>query len=162
MPMSEGGLNLDDFGDLIERPSVRLRRQAEERRARLGIAPKALGRLDDLAAWLAAAQARVLTVPATLEGIASTHAVLEWMRALPRDITTSTVVVLTETVPHTGLDLDKAAEQLKATGASVRVLPYDRHLAAGGTIRTDLLAQATRQAVTRLAAEVFQLSHKRR
>ncbi|GGV59951.1 MULTISPECIES: MinD/ParA family ATP-binding protein [Streptomyces] len=111
---------------------------------------------------LSAAQARVLTVPATLEGIASTHAVLEWMRALPRDITTSTVVVLTETVPHTGLDLDKAAEQLKATGASVRVLPYDRHLAAGGTIRTDLLAQATRQAVTRLAAEVFQLSHKRR
>ncbi|MFD7991811.1 MinD/ParA family ATP-binding protein [Streptomyces mexicanus] len=111
---------------------------------------------------LSAAQARVLTVPATLEGIASTHAVLEWMRALPRDITTSTVVVLTETVPHPGLDLDKAAEQLKATGASVRVLPYDRHLAAGGTIRTELLAQATRQAVTRLAAEVFQLSHKRR
>ena len=63
MPMSEGGLNLDDFGDLIERPSVRLRRQAEERRARLGIAPKALGRLDDLAAWLAAAQARVPVRP---------------------------------------------------------------------------------------------------
>ncbi|MBV7697581.1 MinD/ParA family protein [Streptomyces sp. TRM70350] len=111
---------------------------------------------------LSAAQARVLTVPATLEGVASTHAVLQWMRGLPRDITTSTVVVLTETVPHTGVDLDKAAEPLKATGASVRVLPYDRHLAAGGTIRTDLLARATRQAATGLAAEVFQLSQQRR
>ncbi|MGW1538858.1 nucleotide-binding protein [Streptomyces sp. NPDC002309] len=111
---------------------------------------------------LSAAQARVLTVPATLEGVASTHAVLQWMRGLPRDITTSTVVVLTETVPHAGVDLDKAAEPLKATGASVRVLPYDRHLAAGGAIRTDLLARATRQAAAGLAAEVFQLSQKRR
>ncbi|GHD30887.1 hypothetical protein [Streptomyces galbus] len=111
---------------------------------------------------LSAAQARVLTVPATLEGIASTRSVLEWMRGLPRDITTSTVVVLTETVPHRGLDLDKAAQQLEATGASVLTLPYDRHLAAGGAIRTDLLARATRQAVTRLAADVFELSQKRR
>lgn len=111
---------------------------------------------------LSAAQARVLTAPATLEGIASTRSVLEWMRGLPRDITTTTVVVLTETAPHPGLDLDKAAEQLKATGASVRVLPYDRHLAAGGALRTDLLARPTRQAVTRLAAEVFELSQKRR
>lgn len=111
---------------------------------------------------LSAAQARILTVPATIEGIASTHAVLEWMRGLPRDITTTTVVVLTETVPHAGIDLDKAAEQLRETGASVRVLPYDRHLAAGGIIRTDLLARDTREAATRLAAEAFQLSQKRR
>ncbi|MFI7497905.1 hypothetical protein ACIBVL_05225 [Streptomyces sp. NPDC049687] len=111
---------------------------------------------------LSAAQARVLAAPATMEGIASTRSVLEWMRGLPRDITTSTVVVLTEQAPHPGLDLDKAAEQLKATGASVRVLPYDRHLAAGGVIRTELLARATRQAVTRLAAEVFELSQKSR
>ncbi|MFI5679311.1 nucleotide-binding protein [Streptomyces cellulosae] len=111
---------------------------------------------------LSAAQGRILTVPATLEGIASTHAVLQWMRGLPRDITTTTVVVLTETVPHSGVDLGKAAEQLKETGASVRVLPYDRHLAAGGVIRTELLARDTRQAATRLAAEVFQLSQKSR
>jgi MinD-like ATPase involved in chromosome partitioning or flagellar assembly len=111
---------------------------------------------------LSAAQGRILTVPATLEGIASTHAVLQWMRGLPRDITTTTVVVLTETVPHTGVDLGKAAERLKETGASVRVLPYDRHLAAGGTIRTELLARDTREAATRLAAEVFQLSQKSR
>ncbi|MFI2432183.1 MinD/ParA family protein [Streptomyces sp. NPDC018693] len=111
---------------------------------------------------LVAAQARVLTVPATLEGVASTHAVLDWMRGLPRDIIATTVVVLTETVPHPGLDLGKATEQLKATGVTVRVLPYDRHLAAGGAIRTDLLARATRQSATLLAAEVFELSQKRR
>ncbi|MCW7946443.1 ATPase [Streptomyces hygroscopicus] len=111
---------------------------------------------------LSAAQARVLTAPATLEGISSTYAVLEWMRGLPRHIIDTTVVALTETVPHTGLDAGKAAGTLKATGARVRVLPYDRHLASGGTIRTELLAHTTRQAATRLAAEVFQLSQKRR
>ncbi|WP_416486307.1 MinD/ParA family ATP-binding protein [Streptomyces sp. CL12] len=111
---------------------------------------------------LSAAQARVLTVPATLEGVASTRAVLEWMRNLPRHVLASTVVVLTEVAPHPGLDLRKATEELTAAGATVAVLPYDRHLAAGGTIRTELLARATRDAVTRMAAEVFQLSQKQR
>ncbi|WP_052849417.1 nicotinate-nucleotide--dimethylbenzimidazole phosphoribosyltransferase [Streptomyces avicenniae] len=61
--MSDGGLNLDDFGDLIERPSARLRRSAEERRARTGLAPGALGRLDEVGGWLAAAQGRVPVTP---------------------------------------------------------------------------------------------------
>lgn len=110
---------------------------------------------------LSAAQARVLTSPATLEGVTSTYAVLEWMRGLPRQVMAGTVVVLTELVPHTGLDLQEAAQKLRSIGASVQILPYDRHLAAGGTIRTDLLAHPTREAVTRLAADVFQLSQKR-
>ncbi|MBT2399454.1 MinD/ParA family protein [Streptomyces sp. ISL-100] len=110
---------------------------------------------------LSAAQARVLTAPATLEGINSTYAVLQWMQGLPRQVIDGTVVVLTEQVPHSGLDLGKAAQKLRSTGASVRILPYDRHLAAGGPIRTELLAHSTREAATRLAAEVFQLSQKR-
>ncbi|MFJ2646231.1 MinD/ParA family protein [Streptomyces sp. NPDC087420] len=110
---------------------------------------------------LSAAQARVLASPATLEGITSTYAVLQWMRGLPRQVIAGTMVVLTELVPHTGLDLGEAAQKLRSTGASVQVLPYDRHLAAGGPIRTELLAHPTREAVTRLAAEVFQLSQKR-
>ncbi|MFE1357900.1 nicotinate-nucleotide--dimethylbenzimidazole phosphoribosyltransferase [Streptomyces harbinensis] len=57
--MSDGGLNLDAFGDLIERPSAKLRREAEGRRARIGYPVQALGRLDDLGGWLAAAQGRV-------------------------------------------------------------------------------------------------------
>ncbi|WP_405390728.1 MinD/ParA family protein [Streptomyces sp. NBC_01102] len=111
---------------------------------------------------LSASQARVLTAPATLEGVTSTHNVLEWIQALPRQVIEGTVVVLTEQTPHVGIDLDKAAQRLASTGASVQVLPFDRHLAAGGAIRTELLAHATRQAVTRLAADVFQLSQKRR
>lgn len=112
-------------------------------------------------AALSAAQARVLASPATLEGITSTYAVLQWMQGLPRQVIAGTVVVLSELVPHAGLDLGEAAQKLRSTGASVRILPYDRHLAAGGPIRTELLAHPTREAVTRLAAEVFQLSQKR-
>ncbi|MCX5109222.1 MinD/ParA family protein [Streptomyces sp. NBC_00378] len=109
---------------------------------------------------LSAAQARVLAAPATLEGVTSTYAVLQWMQSLPRQVIAGTVVVLSELVPHPGLDLDEAAQKLKATGASVQVLPYDRHLAAGGAIRTELLAHATREAATRLAADVFRLSQQ--
>ncbi|MER7177376.1 MinD/ParA family ATP-binding protein [Streptomyces mesophilus] len=111
---------------------------------------------------LSAAQARILVAPATLEGVTSTYSVLQWMQGLPRYMIEGTVVVLTEMVPHSGLDLAKATEKLKSTGVGVQLLPYDRHLASGGAIRTELLAQPTRTAATRLAAEVFQLSQKRR
>lgn len=57
--MSEGSLDLDDFSERIERPHGGLRRDAEERRARTGLPAGALGRLDELGQWLAAAQARV-------------------------------------------------------------------------------------------------------
>ncbi|WP_030160090.1 MinD/ParA family ATP-binding protein [Streptomyces sp. NRRL S-244] len=110
---------------------------------------------------LSAAQARVLATPATLAGVASTHAVLQWMQSLPAHVIGSTVVVLTEQAPHPGIDLDEAVRTLRSTGTNVHVLPYDRHLADGGTIRTDLLAHATRTAATRISADVFQLSQKR-
>ncbi|MBU3870651.1 nicotinate-nucleotide--dimethylbenzimidazole phosphoribosyltransferase [Streptomyces sp. 4503] len=57
------GLNLDDFVDLIERPDGGIRRDAEERRERLALPPDALGRLDELGEWLAAAQQRVPVKP---------------------------------------------------------------------------------------------------
>ncbi|GDY52964.1 hypothetical protein SVIO_035870 [Streptomyces violaceusniger] len=56
-------LNLDDFVDLIERPDGGIRRDAEERRERLALPPGALGRLDELGEWLAAAQQRVPVKP---------------------------------------------------------------------------------------------------
>ncbi|MER6910711.1 MinD/ParA family protein [Streptomyces sp. NPDC000594] len=107
---------------------------------------------------LTASQARVLAAPATLEGVASTYAVLQWMRGLPPHIIAGTVVTLTELSPHGGIDPDEAAERLRATGAQVRVLPYDRHLAAGGALRTERLALPTRRAVTELAADLLRLS----
>ncbi|MFE2928178.1 MinD/ParA family ATP-binding protein [Streptomyces goshikiensis] len=111
---------------------------------------------------LTASQARVLTTPATLDGIASTYAVLQWMQGLPPHVIGGTVVVLVEQAPRPGIDLAEAARTLQATGTSVHVLPYDRHLAADGPIRTELLAHSTRQTAARLAAEVFQFSQKRR
>ncbi|MFG2667397.1 hypothetical protein ACGFY6_24540 [Streptomyces sp. NPDC048387] len=102
------------------------------------------------------AHARVLTAPATAEGLASTHAVLDWLASLPVPVLPRTVVVLTVQSPHPAIDLGKAAAQLAATGAGVVVLPYDRHLASGGAVRTDLLGEGTRQAAVRLAAEVLQ------
>ncbi|MFF4950291.1 nicotinate-nucleotide--dimethylbenzimidazole phosphoribosyltransferase [Streptomyces chattanoogensis] len=56
-------LNLDDFAHLIERPDGGARRDAEERRARLAVRPGALGRLDELGTWLAAAQRQVPVRP---------------------------------------------------------------------------------------------------
>ncbi|MEU8890965.1 nicotinate-nucleotide--dimethylbenzimidazole phosphoribosyltransferase [Streptomyces sp. NPDC048442] len=56
-------LNLDDFSDLIERPDSGVRRDAEDRRERLAVAPGTLGRLDELGEWLAAAQGTVPVRP---------------------------------------------------------------------------------------------------
>ncbi|MGD3112450.1 MinD/ParA family ATP-binding protein [Streptomyces sp. YGL11-2] len=110
---------------------------------------------------LAAAHGRVLTTPATPEGITSTYSVLQWMQGLPRHVIAGTVVVLTSLTPRPGADLDEAAHKLRSTGASVEVLPYDRHLAAGGPVHAEFLAPPTRQAAARLAAAVFQLSQQR-
>ncbi|MFJ6460079.1 MinD/ParA family protein [Streptomyces sp. NPDC091387] len=111
---------------------------------------------------LTASQARVLAAPATLDGVTSTYAVLQWLQGLPRHVIAGTVVVLSSTVARPGIDVEAAADRLRSTGANVHVLPYDRHLAAGGALRTELLARPTRLAATRLAAEVFELSQKRR
>ncbi|MFG3112815.1 MinD/ParA family protein [Streptomyces sp. NPDC048197] len=110
---------------------------------------------------LAAAHGRVLTTPATPEGVTSTYSVLQWMQGLPRHVIAGTMVVLTELVPHSGLDLSEAVQKLQSTGVSVQVLPYDRHLAAGGPVRTEFLAAPTREAAARIAADVFQLSQTR-
>ncbi|MGW5235930.1 nicotinate-nucleotide--dimethylbenzimidazole phosphoribosyltransferase [Streptomyces nodosus] len=56
-------LNLDDFTDLIERPDGGVRRDAEARRERRIVPPGALGRLDELGEWLAAAQSAVPVRP---------------------------------------------------------------------------------------------------
>ncbi|MFD5726271.1 MinD/ParA family protein [Streptomyces sp. NPDC058368] len=111
---------------------------------------------------LSAAQARVIAAPATLDGVTSTYSVLQWLRALPAHVIEGTVVALSVTTPRPGIDVDAAAERLASAGARVHVLPYDRHLAAGGPLRTELLARPARLAATRLAAEVFELSQKRR
>ena len=102
---------------------------------------------------LTTTQARVLVTPATVEGVAATRSVLDWMSGLhPRTLRT-TVVAMAHAVPDTALDEAKASRHLAVGGATVVSIPYDRHLAAGGAIRTDLLGHHTRAAAARLAAE---------
>ena len=77
---SDHGLHLDEFSDLIERPGGGLRREAEERRARTGLPPEALGRLDELGEWLSAGQLRVPPTPVShprLVVFAGDHGVAE-------------------------------------------------------------------------------------
>ncbi|KAA6221112.1 hypothetical protein CP973_03215 [Streptomyces albofaciens JCM 4342] len=104
---------------------------------------------------LVTTQARVLVTPATVEGVLATKSVLEWMGGVHRGLLPTCVVVLNHTSPDGGIDVRKAVEHLGTGGAAVLPLPYDRHLAAGGAVRTELLGERTREAAARLAAEVM-------
>ncbi|MFG3252688.1 MinD/ParA family protein [Streptomyces sp. NPDC048172] len=104
---------------------------------------------------LSAAQARIVVVPATVEGLASTRSVLAWMAALPRSLLPGTVIALNQTTPDATLDIDKAKDYLRVGGADVVHLPYDRHLAAGGAIRLPLLAEHSKNGAARIAAEAL-------
>ncbi|MEU4149567.1 type VII secretion protein [Streptomyces sp. NPDC026659] len=101
------------------------------------------------------AHARVVVAPLTAEGVGGTRVVLDWLARLPHDALASTTVALTSGTPDMNLDLKTATAHLRETGVTIVHLPYDRHLAAGGPIRTELLALATRRAATRLAAEAL-------
>ena len=101
------------------------------------------------------AHARSSSRRSTAEGVDGTRVVLDWLARLPHDALASTVVALTSGTPDMNLDLNTATAHLRETGVTIVHLPYDRHLAAGGPIRTELLASATRGATTRLAAEAL-------
>lgn len=101
------------------------------------------------------AHARVVVAPATAEGVNATRQVLDWLAGLPHSALATTVVALVSGTPDMLLDGKTAAGHLKEAGVTVVPVPYDRHLAGGGPIRTELLAHATQQAVLRLAAEAM-------
>ncbi|WP_252395767.1 MinD/ParA family protein [Streptantibioticus parmotrematis] len=104
---------------------------------------------------MAGAQARVLATPATVDGVVSTRAVLDWMASLPRPMLRGTVVALTATSANPGVDLAAAERYLRVGDARVVVLPHDRHVAAGGAIELGLLGQEIRVAVAELAGELL-------
>ncbi|MEU9123515.1 MinD/ParA family protein [Streptomyces sp. NPDC048506] len=156
LPASQGQIGVKLDSRAYERAVVALRRYFGVMVIDCETLPAEVARVA-----LASAHGRVLTTPATPEGITSTYSVLQWMQGLPRHVIAGTVVVLTELMPRPGLDLEEAAQRLRSTGVSVQTLPYDRHLAAGGPVHTELLAHPTRKATARIAADVFHLSQKR-
>ncbi|WP_190137228.1 type VII secretion protein [Streptomyces longispororuber] len=101
------------------------------------------------------AHARVVVAPMTAEGVNGTRLVLDWLGRLPHSALATTVVALTAHSPDMTLHTKSATAHLRETGVTVVPLGYDRHLAAGGPIRTERLAEATRASVTRLAAEAM-------
>lgn len=101
------------------------------------------------------AHARVVVAPTTAEGVGATRQVLDWLGQLPHSALSATVVALTAGSPDMILDVKAATAHLKETGVPVVVLPYDRHLAGGGPIRTDLLGRAAQDAAMQLAAEAL-------
>ncbi|MGW3120954.1 nucleotide-binding protein [Streptomyces sp. NPDC001107] len=102
------------------------------------------------------AHARVVVAPLTAEGVGGTRIVLDWLGQLPHEALASTVVALTSGTPDMNLDLKTATAHLRETGVTIVHLPYDRHLAAGGPIRTELLGSGARRAATQLAAQALQ------
>ncbi|MFE7838256.1 hypothetical protein ACFU53_20025 [Streptomyces sp. NPDC057474] len=101
------------------------------------------------------AHARVVVAPMTAEGVNGTRQVLDWLGQLPHSALASTVVALTANSPDVTLDRKTAVAHLKESGVHVVPVPYDRHLAQGGPIRTALLGQETRDAAITLAAEAM-------
>ncbi|MFR9756579.1 hypothetical protein [Streptomyces sp. TR06-5] len=104
---------------------------------------------------LTTTQARVLVSPATVEGVAATRTVLEWLGNLHRGMLPTTVVALAHTSPDSTLDVRRSAELLGQGGAHVVALPYDRHLAGGGAVRHDLLSLETQEAAALLGGAVM-------
>lgn len=102
------------------------------------------------------AHARVVVAPMTAEGVNGTRVVLDWLARLPDSALSTTVVALTANSPDPVLDPKAAAAHLRETGVTVVPLPYDRHLAGGGPIRTALLGDATRRAATLMAAAAME------
>ncbi|MFI0235558.1 hypothetical protein [Streptomyces sp. NPDC016845] len=102
------------------------------------------------------AHARIVVAPMTAEGVGGTRVVLDWLGNLPHSTLPTTVVALTSGAPDQNLDLTAATAHIRETGVGVVHLPYDRHLAAGGPIHTDMLAATTRRAAAQLAAEAVQ------
>jgi MinD-like ATPase involved in chromosome partitioning or flagellar assembly len=104
------------------------------------------------------AHARVVVAPMTAEGVNGTRQVLDWLAQLPHSALAGTVVALSANSPDATLDEKTAAAHLRETGVTVVRLPYDRHLAQGGPIRTAMLGRAARDATVRLAAEAMRLA----
>ncbi|MEV7383539.1 MinD/ParA family ATP-binding protein [Streptomyces lydicus] len=138
LPASHGQIGVMLDSRASERTVVVLRRYFGEMVVNCETLPAEVARVA-----LAAAHDRVLTAPATPDGLTSAYSVLQPMQGIPPHVIAGTVVVLTELVPHSGLDLDEATRTIKSTGASVQGLPYDRHLTANGPVRTELILTST-------------------
>jgi hypothetical protein len=77
---------------------------------------------------------------------------MAWYAETAPELRGRTVAVLVEHSPDAALYRRRAADSLRAVGAQVHLLSYDRSLAAGAPLQPGLLARKTTYAVVRIAA----------
>ncbi|WP_308198481.1 AAA family ATPase [Actinomadura terrae] len=108
---------------------------------------------------IAGSHGLVLVTPGTVDGALSARGALEWFAGnnqqglLPR-----TVIAMVSHAPQVGADLERAHQMLTAWGLPVVSVPYDRHLATGGSLDMSKISAAARAAVIRVVHEVFSRS----
>ncbi|WP_242613937.1 MinD/ParA family ATP-binding protein [Actinomadura roseirufa] len=101
----------------------------------------------------------VLVTPGTVDGALSARGALEWFAANDqRALLSRTVIAMVSHAPQVGADLDRAMQMLTAWGLPVVPVPYDRHLATGGSVNVPKVSASARSAVTRVVHEVFSRS----
>jgi MinD-like ATPase involved in chromosome partitioning or flagellar assembly len=114
---------------------------------------------DTNAAVLADAHAIVFVTHASVEGVRSAEAGLRLLATTVPDFAAHAVAVLVSMNPRTeGLDLTRAQAVLRPLCSDVVRLPYDRHLAAGGSLHVDQLGATTTVVATALAASALRLA----
>lgn len=105
---------------------------------------------------LASSHAQILVAPATADGALSTRSALDWFLRSPHaHLLQRTLVVLVTHSPHLDGDLNRSRALLAAEGVPVIHLPYDRHLAAGTSVDTSLLAESSQATAVHLATAAF-------
>nr|WP_237417964.1 MinD/ParA family protein [Actinomadura rayongensis] len=98
----------------------------------------------------------VLVTPATADGALSARGALEWFAGNGQQALLSrTVIAMVTHAPQVGADLERAREMLAAWGLPIVLVPYDRHLAAGGSLDMTKIGEATRGAAGLIASEAF-------
>jgi MinD-like ATPase involved in chromosome partitioning or flagellar assembly len=108
---------------------------------------------------LAAAHARLLAAPTTVDGVLAVAASLDWIGMQDdADARARCAVALVSTTQRPGVDISWAARLLTARGARVIPVPYDPSLSVRGTVRPNAVSDGTRAVVHRLAAEMLSRS----
>jgi MinD-like ATPase involved in chromosome partitioning or flagellar assembly len=114
---------------------------------------------DTNIAAVTAAHAVVFVTHASVEGVRSAEAGLHLLGQSVPDFPGHAIAVLVSMNPRTeGLDLARAQAALRPMCADVVRLPYDRHLAAGGSIHIDQVGATTTVVATALAASALTIA----
>lgn len=105
---------------------------------------------------LALANSLVLVTSSALDGAQSASATLDWLNLHGYEqLAANSIVVVSESNEgKSPMNTGRLAEHFRARTRAVHTIPFDRHLAEGGTIDLERLARPTREAYLELAALV--------